>query len=141
MAWWQEALCAIGLATCAPPQPDVSAHTILILLIQSGVIAEIFPLALVSLYETVELQATGAFALGRDGQIFAVAACKAPLNCTFQYRDTVQRAQSFAMQAEIWAEHTLGPLETISDTVSRVATPDLEIVITRTDKTVALVLR
>lgn len=141
MAWWQDALCAIGLATCAPPHPDVSAHTILNLLIQSGGNTEVFPVALGALYEMVELQETGTYLLGRDGQVFAQTACQSALNCTFLYRDNPKRLSSFALQAEVWAEHEIGPLEYIDETTSRAATREREILIKRSQEAVHLTLR
>ena len=141
MAWWQDALCAIGLATCAPPQPDVSAHTILNLMIQSGGDAEVFPLALGSLYEAVTLLDTGAYALGRDGQVFAQAWCKAALHCSFFYRDDVERLQSFLLQAQVWAEHELGPLERTDAGTASASNQDMMVLMQGKAETVELLLR
>ncbi len=49
----KDILCWIGLATCEPVQPDVSAHTILNMLIQTEGRAELLLPALGSLYEEV----------------------------------------------------------------------------------------
>ena len=129
MAWWQDALCAIGLATCAPPQPDVSAHTILNLLIQSGGDAEVFPLALGALYETVDRVPNGDFALGRDGETFAYTQCSTPLFCTFTYLDNDERLKAFALQARMWTEHNVGPIKEEQDGSIRAQGADLEIFI------------
>lgn len=141
MAWWQDALCAIGLATCAPAPPDVSAQTILSLLTQTGGQDEVFPLALGSLYEEVALEADGFYALKRDGQTFATTRCEAALDCRFSYRDTPSRLRAFALQAEIWAEHEVGPLRRGANGTVTATSAERELSINTGRDMVVLILR
>ncbi len=155
---WREALCWLGLA-CAPEpfdvQPDVSAATILNLLVQTEARADRMAPAFGALYEDVNVTlesthpASGLhsviFRLGRGGQERATLRCdtasaaeqmeKSPSwsallsgdmlaaatapwadkqtrrsMCLFTYLDGAEKTKAFHQQAEIWAEHELGPL-------------------------------
>lgn len=109
----KDILCWIGLATCEPVQPDVSAHTILNMLVQTEGRAELLLPALGSLYEEVEVHAKTSEAgkdtikvdLGRDGRRFAMLSCKRLYDKTLEAeREKHQTAFS------LWADARRSPL-------------------------------
>lgn len=139
----RDLLCALGFA-CAPVQPDVSAHTILNMLVQTNGAEEFLLPALGSLYE--EVQIVGRSQEGpqfiavhlKRGQrspaqlrcnIFREAAALdgtvpekvaqhiarpvdgARSHCFFSYIDDADHVLEFMMQAEMWAEAHVGPLQ------------------------------
>lgn len=120
-----EILRALGLSGPEQVQPDVSASTILHMLIQTKGRADRLLLALGALYEDVQVlerdDTVGAdhitADLWRDGQPYATLACTQQpsatgaarrLQCIFHYWDDGARVNAFLAQAAHWAEAEVG---------------------------------
>lgn len=139
------------LSACRDVQPDVSAFTILNLLVQMEGNRAATQTAFGSLYEDVQPLSRDAresaahafgFTLSRSGSRKATVTCRqwdAPLNklglqypgpfkidlwrpfagdirvmCFFNYFDFRSPVESFALQARMWAETNIGPLQSNS---------------------------
>ncbi|MEO0391215.1 MAG: hypothetical protein AAF218_09790 [Pseudomonadota bacterium] len=90
--------------------PDVSAFTILEMLQQLGHDPALLSGALGSVYEQVRPVSDGGFELWRDGTPYAWARCAGGL-CAFDYWDHAPRVDAFAVQATMWAEAKVGPMQ------------------------------
>ena len=130
---WRDILRRLGMSPDEPVQPDVSAHTILNLLLQTEGREDLLIPALGSLYERVlsnSFDGEGApqrglsLDLRRAQQPYAALICLydgpsgsdvPATQCTFTYWDPADEVSAFLQQASGWAVQHLGTLAQSKD--------------------------